>query len=108
MLTPLLMADHVVDHLGEQHRLADARAAEQARLAAAFQRHQHIDGLDAGLENLGLCRALGQRAAHPNRDAAWPAYTRDHAPVPPNIIWGIVPRWRGRGLHPIGPRGIPA
>ena len=54
MLTPFVVPDHVVDHLGEQHRLAHAGAAEQARLAAALQRNQHVDDLDAGLENFGL------------------------------------------------------
>jgi hypothetical protein len=49
-----VVTDHVVDHLGEQHGLADARAAEQTRLAAALQRHQDIDELDPGLEDLGL------------------------------------------------------
>ncbi len=51
---PLVMPDHVVDHLGEQHGLAHTRAAEQTGLAAALQRRQHIDDLDAGLEDLGL------------------------------------------------------
>jgi len=53
--------DHVVDHLGQQHRLADAGTAEQARLAATLERHQHVDHLDAGLEGLGAVRARGQR-----------------------------------------------
>ncbi len=57
----LLVADHVVDHLGQQHRLADAGAPEQARLAAALQRREHVDGLDTGLEDLGLRRAAHQR-----------------------------------------------
>ncbi len=30
----LLVPDHVVNHLGEQHRLAHARPAEQSRLTA--------------------------------------------------------------------------
>jgi hypothetical protein len=47
---PLLLPDHVVDHLGEQYRFTHTRAAKQARFAAAFQRHQHVDNLDAGLE----------------------------------------------------------
>jgi hypothetical protein len=47
----LVVADHVVDHLGQQHRLADARSAEQSCLAAALQRHQDIDDLDARLED---------------------------------------------------------
>ena len=72
---PFLMPDHVVDHLGEQHRLADARAAEQARLAAALQRHEHIDGLDARLENLGFGGTLGQRRAA--RDERFATCTSD-------------------------------
>lgn len=58
---PLVLADHVVDHLGQQHGLADTGTAEQTRLAATFQRHQHIDELDAGREDFGLGRAPGQR-----------------------------------------------
>ena len=50
----LLVPDHVVDHFGEQHRLAHARPAEQARFAAALQRHEHIDDLDPRLEDLGF------------------------------------------------------
>ena len=50
----LLMPDHVVDHFGEQHRLAHARPAEQSRLAAALQRHEHVDDLDARFKDLGL------------------------------------------------------
>jgi hypothetical protein len=50
----LLVPDHVVDHFGEQHRLAHARPAEQARLAAALQRHEHINDLDARFEDLGF------------------------------------------------------
>ena len=61
MLTPFMVPDHVVDHLGEQYGLADARPAEQAGLAAALQRRQHVDDLDAGFEYLGFCRAPRQR-----------------------------------------------
>ena len=50
----LLVPDHVVNHFGEQHRLAHARPAEQARFAAALERHQHIDDLDPRLEDLGF------------------------------------------------------
>ena len=50
----LLVLDHVVNHFGEQYRLAHSRPAEQTRFAAALERHQHIDGLDARLEDLGL------------------------------------------------------
>ena len=59
----LVVADHVVDHLGEQHRLAHARPAEQARLAAALQRQQHVDHLDARLEDLGPGGAPAPAAA---------------------------------------------
>src|SRR5665647_2705012 len=50
----LVMTDHVVDHFGQQHRLADTRSAEKSRLAAALQRHEHIYDLDAGLEDFRL------------------------------------------------------
>src|SRR5580692_922481 len=42
----LLMADHVVDHLGEQHGLSHPRSTEEPRLAAALERHQHINYFD--------------------------------------------------------------
>src|ERR1700733_6016504 len=51
---PLLVPNHVVDHLREEHRLADAGAAEQTGLAAALQRYEDIDGLDTGFKNLRL------------------------------------------------------
>jgi hypothetical protein len=57
----LLMADHVVDHLGEKHSFPDTRSTEQSSLASSLQRHKHVDGFDARLEDLGLCRTLGQR-----------------------------------------------
>jgi hypothetical protein len=56
-----VVADHVVDHFGEQDGFADARAAEKTRLAAALQRHEHINNLDARLEDLGFGGAPGQR-----------------------------------------------
>ena len=61
----LLMPDHVVNHLGEQHRLAHARPAEQSRLAAALQRHQHVDDLDARFKDFGLGGTSGQRRRSP-------------------------------------------
>ncbi len=54
-----VLADHVMDHLGDEHGLAYAGAAEEAGLAAALQGRQHIDGLDAGgqdFERGGLLR----------------------------------------------------
>jgi hypothetical protein len=48
-----LPPNHVVDHFGEQHRLAHAGSAEEARLTATFQRREDIDDLDARLEDFG-------------------------------------------------------
>jgi hypothetical protein len=42
------------DQLLDDDGLADAGAAEQARLAATDQRAEQVDDLDAGLEQLGL------------------------------------------------------
>jgi hypothetical protein len=56
----LLMADHVVDHLCEKHRLAHTRATEQSSFASSFQWHEHIDRLDTRLEDFGFCRTLRQ------------------------------------------------
>src|ERR1035438_5989097 len=61
----LLMADHVVDHLGEKHRLAHTRATEQSSLASTLQWHKHVYRLDTRLEDLGLCRTLRQRRGSP-------------------------------------------
>jgi hypothetical protein len=58
-------ADDVVDQLGDQHRLADPAAAEQAGLAAPLQRGREIDGLDPGDEDLGRGALLGQRHRRP-------------------------------------------
>src|ERR1017187_2975784 len=49
-----VMPDHVVDHFGQQHGLADARPAEKARFAAALQRHKYVDELDTSLEDFRL------------------------------------------------------
>jgi hypothetical protein len=46
-----VLGGHAVDHLGDQHRLADPGAAEQADLAARHVRGQQVDDLDAGLEH---------------------------------------------------------
>ena len=51
------------DQLGEDDRLAQAGPAEQSRLAAADERRQQVDDLDARLEQFGLGRQLGERAA---------------------------------------------
>ena len=78
----LLVPDHVVDHLGEQHRLAHARAAEQPRLAAALERHQHVDDLDARSRRPRTWWSVAPAAAA--RDG--PIATR-HRPAPARGRW---------------------
>ena len=51
----------VVDELLNEHGLPDARAAEQADLAALGVGGEQIDDLDAGHENLGFGRLLDIR-----------------------------------------------
>ena len=53
------MLNHVVNHFGQQHRLAHTGAAKQAAFAAALERHQHIDGLDPRFEDFRLGGTLG-------------------------------------------------
>ena len=48
------------DQLLDDDGLADAGAAEQAGLAAADERAEQVDDLDAGLEDLGLGREVGE------------------------------------------------
>ena len=50
------------DQLGEDDRLAQTGTAEQAGLAAADERREQVDDLDAGLEHLGLGREVGRPA----------------------------------------------
>ena len=49
------------DQLGEDDGLAQAGPAEQPRLAAADERRQQVDHLDAGLEDFRLRREVGHR-----------------------------------------------
>ena len=51
------------DQFGEDDRLAQPGPAEQAGLAAADERRQQVDDLDAGLEQLGLGREIDRAAA---------------------------------------------
>ena len=51
------------DQLGEDHRLAQAGPAEQAGLAAADERRQQVDHLDARLEHFRPGRQIGHRRA---------------------------------------------
>ena len=48
-----VLLGEVVDQLLDEHRLADAGAAEQADLAALGVGREQVDDLDAGLEHLG-------------------------------------------------------
>ena len=54
-----------VDHLLDEHGLADTGTAEQADLSAEHVRREQVDDLDAGLEHLGLGLELveGRRRA---------------------------------------------
>ena len=53
-----VLAGEVRDQLLDQHRLADAGAAEEADLAAAHVRGDQVDDLDARLEDLDLRREV--------------------------------------------------
>ena len=53
-----VLAGDAGDQLGENDRLAQAGTAEQAGLAAADERREQVDDLDAGLEQLGLGRQV--------------------------------------------------
>ena len=55
----------IVDELLNQHRLADACAAEQADLAAARVGRQKVDHLDACYQDLGCRRLLGKAGRGP-------------------------------------------
>jgi hypothetical protein len=53
---PAVRLGDVVDQLHDDHRLADAGAAEQADLAALGVRREQVDDLDPGDQDLGLGR----------------------------------------------------
>src|ERR1022692_111950 len=61
----LVMADHVVDHFSQQHRLADACPAKKPRLTAALQRYEYVDDLDASLKDFRLGGTARQRWRSP-------------------------------------------
>src|ERR1700691_1359910 len=56
---PLPASDHVVNHLGEEHRLGDTRSSKESRLSSALQGKQHVNGFDAGLKDLRLGYSIG-------------------------------------------------
>src|ERR1700722_12717732 len=51
---PIMMAHHVVDHLCQQDGLAHACSAKKSGFSSSFQRHQHVNGLDACLKDFGF------------------------------------------------------
>ena len=53
-----MMPDHVVDHFGEQHSLANACPAKQSRLAASLKWYEHINDFDTRFKDLGLSGTL--------------------------------------------------
>ena len=59
-----------VDHLLDQHRLADTRTAEQTDLAAGHVRSQQVEHLDAGLQHLGLRLELVELGRRPGGSAS--------------------------------------
>src|SRR5690606_32531477 len=56
---PMTSSD-IVDQLRDEHGLADARAAEQPRLAAALQRSEQVDRLDTRDEDFRGRALIGQ------------------------------------------------
>ena len=58
---PAVLCRDVVDELGDDDRLADARPAEDPDLAALRERGDEIDDLDARLEHLGGSRLVVER-----------------------------------------------
>src|SRR5690606_18770535 len=66
----------VVDKLGDEDRLADAGAAEQPGLAAALERREQIDRLDAGHEDFGGRTLIYKRHGRPVKRTPVPAGER--------------------------------
>ena len=58
---PLVFLDHRMDQFHDQHGLADPRAAEHCGLAAAGERRQQINHLDAGFEDCAGGRFVFKR-----------------------------------------------
>jgi peptide chain release factor 1 len=106
----------VVDELHDEHGLADARAAEEAGLAALHVRLEQVDDLDPGLEHLDLGGLLLERRASPvdrpalggidppSLSTGLPTtlMTRPSVPRPPG------PRSAGRCPRPACPRTMPS
>src|SRR3546814_3215828 len=70
----------VVDELLDQHRLANASAAEQTDLAAARVGRQQVDDLDDGDQHLGFGRLVGKIGASRWIDASAVAFPGPRQP----------------------------
>ena len=57
--------DYGADQLGDQHGLADPRAAEEPRLTPTSERGEEVDDLDAGFEQRPLPALTGERRRGP-------------------------------------------
>ena len=68
-----------VDHLLDEHGLADAGAAEQADLAALHVGLEEVDDLDAGLEHL----PLGLERVERRRRSRWISHHASGSPISP-------------------------
>ena len=83
-----VLAREVVDQLLDQHRLADAGAAEEPDLAALDVRRDQVDALEARLEDLDLRRQVAERRRIAmDRPALG---VRPAAPAPPSIACPIT------------------
>ncbi len=68
-----MLSRDIADQLGDDHRLADAGAAEDARLAALRERGDQVNDLNASFEDFNLRRLLFERRGRAvNRAMSWP------------------------------------
>jgi hypothetical protein len=86
----VVVPDHVVDHLRQQHSLADSGATEQTSLAASLEWNEHVYGLDAGLEDFRSGGALRQGWGRPMH----------RSPVDAGQVWSAVNRVAEYVEHP--------
>ena len=56
----LVVADHVVDHFGKQHRLTHSSPSEEPRFTTSFQWYQQINRFDSRFKNFGLRGTTGE------------------------------------------------
>ena len=102
-----VLGGDVADQLLDEHRLADAGAAEQADLAAAHVGREQVDDLDAGLEQLGRgLLLLERRRGAVDRVAS----SRSRPAALPSMVSPSRLKMRPRHCSPtgtvIGPPGV--